>query len=57
MRKRFCLRQGIVLISDHRVLSEGQFVEIVLETETSYVVRSGNTGEEFTLDKKNIELK
>lgn len=54
--KRFCYRQGVVLIANHEILIQGQVVEIINESESFYKVRVNSSSPVFELHKENILL-
>ena len=52
--KRFCYRHGVILTKAHPILLEGQVVEIIDESESSYRVRINLNSPVYILNKKDI---
>jgi hypothetical protein len=52
--KRFCYRNGVVLINTRPNLLQGQVVEVIDENDTSFKVRISINGIVYIVDKKDI---
>ena len=52
--KRFCYRNGVVLIDTHSNLLQGQVVEVIDENDSSFKVRISVNGVVYIVDKKDI---
>jgi hypothetical protein len=52
--KRFCYRNGVVLIDTHPHLLLGQVVEIIDESDNAFKVRVCHNSVVFVVNKENI---